>query len=75
MCELVGPWLLLAPVTPVRRLGVLAQLPLQAAIMLSGNYNWFNLHTAALLLPAWERDFDPGPDRGSGPSGAPGMGG
>ena len=75
MCELVGPWLLLAPVTPVRRLGVLAQLPLQAAIMLSGNYNWFNLHTAALLLPAWERDFDPDPGQGSGPSGARGMGG
>ena len=71
LCELVAPWLLLAPITPVRRLGVLVQLPLQAAIMLSGNYNWFNLHTAALLLPAWEHDF--GLD--SGPSGAPGTGG
>ena len=29
----------------------------------------------ALLLPAWERDFDPDPGQGSGPSGARGMGG
>ena len=27
LCELVAPWLLLAPITPVRRLGVLVQLP------------------------------------------------
>ena len=67
LCELVAPWLLLAPVTPVRRLGVLVQLPLQLAIMLTGNYNWFNLHTAALLLPAWERDYTP-LDRGEQPS-------
>ena len=50
LCELVAPWLLLAPITHVRRVGVLLQLPLQMAIALTGNYNWFNLHTAALLL-------------------------
>jgi len=26
--------------------------------MASGNYNWFNLHTALLLLPSWDQDFD-----------------
>ena len=56
LCELVAPWLLLAPVTAVRRVGVVVQLALQAAIAATGNYNWFNLHTAALLLPAWDRD-------------------
>ncbi|KAH8057189.1 hypothetical protein JL722_6832 [Aureococcus anophagefferens] len=28
-----------------------------ALIMYSGNYNWFNLHTVVLLLPAWACDF------------------
>jgi hypothetical protein len=32
------------------------QLPFQIAIMISGNYNWFNIHTAVLLLPAWDKD-------------------
>ena len=56
VCELLAPWMLLAPLTAVRRIGVLVQLPLQVLIMATGNYNWFNLHTAALLLPAWARD-------------------
>ena len=56
LCELVAPWLLLAPITAVRRVGCAVQLPLQVAIAYTGNYNWFNMHTAALLLPAWERD-------------------
>ena len=37
LCELVAPWLLLAPVTSIRRVGVAVQLPLQAAIMVTGN--------------------------------------
>ncbi|KAL1496713.1 hypothetical protein AB1Y20_014306 [Prymnesium parvum] len=63
VCELVAPWLLLLPITAARRVGVVVQLPLQIAIMYSGNYNWFNLHTAALLLPAWERDVRLAPRR------------
>ena len=39
--ELVCPWLLLAPIVAVRRIGVLCQLPLQVLIMLTGNYNWY----------------------------------
>ena len=36
VCELVGPWLLLAPITPVRRVGVLLQIPLQLGIAATG---------------------------------------
>ena len=36
----------------------MCQLPLQVLIMLTGNYNWFNFHTALLLLPAWDADAD-----------------
>lgn len=54
--ELVAPWLLLVPVTAVRRVGVLVQVPLQIAIQLTGNYNWFNMQTCVLLLPAWASD-------------------
>ena len=36
LCELVGPWLLLAPITPVRRVGVVLQIPLQLGIALTG---------------------------------------
>jgi hypothetical protein len=36
----------------------MCQLPLQVLIMITGNYNWFNLHTALLLLPAWDSDAD-----------------
>ncbi|KAJ1457405.1 lipase maturation factor-domain-containing protein [Pelagophyceae sp. CCMP2097] len=58
VCELLAPWLLLVPCTPVRRVGVVVQLALQVGIQATGNYNWFNLQTAALLLPAWAPDFD-----------------
>ena len=46
LVELVAPWFLLAPITAMRRVGVLIQLPLQLLIQYTGNYNWFNLHTA-----------------------------
>ena len=58
LLELAAPWLLLAPVRPVRQVGVLCQIPLQLGIMATGNYNWFNLHTCVLLLPAWDADVD-----------------
>ena len=37
-------------------------VPLQLLIMATGNYNWFNLHTCVLLLPAWAADAHPRPD-------------
>ena len=58
LCELVAPWLLLAPITPIRRVGVLVQVALQVGIFATGNYNWFNLHTVVLLLPAWAADVE-----------------
>eukprot|EP00927_Polykrikos_kofoidii_P042217 TRINITY_DN36084_c0_g1_i1.p1 TRINITY_DN36084_c0_g1~~TRINITY_DN36084_c0_g1_i1.p1 ORF type:complete len:919 (-),score=116.73 TRINITY_DN36084_c0_g1_i1:67-2676(-) len=54
--ELAGPLLFLVPVKSVRRVGVVAQVALQAGIMATGNYNWFNVHTIALTLPAWDAD-------------------
>lgn len=72
LCELVAPWLLLAPVTRVRRIGVAIQVPLQLGIMLTGNYNWFNLHTMVLLLPAWESDVAIAPRGGGGGAGGGG---
>lgn len=54
--ELVAPFLLVVPITTVRRIGVLIQAPLQVGIMMTGNYNWFNAQTLALLLPAWDDD-------------------
>lgn len=54
--ELAAPWMLLVPICMVRRVGVVLQAALQVGIIITGNYNWFNVHTIALLLPAWEDD-------------------
>ena len=56
--EIFAPWLLIVPIRAVRQFGVLLQVPFQAGIMLTGNYCWFNWHTAILLLPAWDTDTD-----------------
>ena len=56
LLEVIAPWLLLVPIRAVRRVGVMVQVPLQVLIMLTGNYNWFNIHTAVLLMPAWDSD-------------------
>lgn len=56
--ELVAPFLLFIP-GRARRIGVSLLLALQAGIALTGNYGFFNLLCAALLLPliddAWFR--------------------
>ena len=49
--QIPAPFLVLAPSAWCRRLGVLAQAPLQLLIMLTGNYNWFNLHVRQEHLP------------------------
>eukprot|EP00927_Polykrikos_kofoidii_P006842 TRINITY_DN12776_c0_g2_i1.p1 TRINITY_DN12776_c0_g2~~TRINITY_DN12776_c0_g2_i1.p1 ORF type:complete len:897 (+),score=113.76 TRINITY_DN12776_c0_g2_i1:211-2901(+) len=67
LVELPGAFLLLFPVKSVRRVGVFAQAALQVGIMATGNYNWFNLQTIALLLPAWDAD-DYGDDDGASAS-------
>ncbi|KAJ8524524.1 hypothetical protein ON010_g16593 [Phytophthora cinnamomi] len=45
-----GPWtfFLLAPHTAMRRIGAIQQIVLQIAILLTGNYNFFNLLTMVL---------------------------
>ena len=49
--ETVGAALLLSPWAPAAALGVASNAALQLLIMLSGNYNYFNALTLALLLP------------------------
>lgn len=64
--ELVLPWLLVFPVKAVRRVSVILQASLQLGIMISGNYNWFNVHTMVLLLPAWAADdYGDSPNHGA----------
>lgn len=58
LTELPLAILLVFPVVGIRRFGVLAQAALQLGIIATGNYNWFNVHTIALLLPAWDADDD-----------------
>lgn len=52
--EVPAPFLLLAPEIQARRLGVALQLALQLGIMLTGNYNFFNILTVVLCIPCWE---------------------
>jgi hypothetical protein len=48
--------LLIAPTATIRRIGAVLQILLQLMIILTGNYNFFNLLTIALCLPCMERD-------------------
>jgi len=49
--EIPASFLLLAPNITWRRIGAILQILLQVMIMLSGNYNFFNLLTVLLCLP------------------------
>jgi hypothetical protein len=57
LVEVPLTFLLLSPFQFTRRVGVVAQAFLQIFIMLTGNYNFFNLLTLALLIPVWYSDF------------------
>jgi len=46
--------LLVVPFTYARRVGVVLQILLQVLILLTGNYNFFNLLTIALCIPVWD---------------------
>jgi Lipase maturation factor len=48
--------LLIFPFKRLRRIGAAAQILLQALIMLTGNYNFFNILTIGLMLPVWGED-------------------
>ncbi|KAK3239218.1 hypothetical protein CYMTET_50838 [Cymbomonas tetramitiformis] len=54
--EIPATFLLIAPLTWVRRCSAMLQVALMVVIMLSGNYNWFNMHYALLMIPVWEQD-------------------
>ena len=54
--EIPGTLLLLSPTATIRRIGAVFQILLQLVIILTGNYNFFNILTIALCLPCLERD-------------------
>ncbi len=54
--EIPVAFLLIAPFVKLRRIGATLQIILQILIMLSGNYNFFNVLTIALTLPCMEGD-------------------
>lgn len=54
--EIPFSFLLISPLSYLRRVGVVLQIFLQCLILLTGNYNFFNLLTIALMLPSWAND-------------------
>lgn len=56
VCQLPGALLLIAPISQCRRVGAFLQVLCMVFIQVTGNYNWFNMHTALLMLPVWEDD-------------------
>lgn len=54
--EIPATFMLLAPLVTARRIGAGLQILLQMTIILTGNYNFFNLLTICLCLPCWEED-------------------
>ena len=54
--EIPLAFLLLSPLRTTRRVGAGLQLTLQFAILLTGNYNFFNVLTCALMVMAWADD-------------------
>lgn len=52
--EIPAAVLLVLPMKRVRRFGAVLQVALQVMIILTGNYNFFNLLTMALCIPVWE---------------------
>ena len=57
LIEILLPFLLLVPLQKCRIIGVSFQIILQIMIMLTGNYNFFNLLTIILCFPCIEQDF------------------
>ena len=51
--ELPAPLLLLSPLAAPARIGVILQVLLQAIIIFSGNYNFFNILTIVVALACW----------------------
>eukprot|EP00755_Sulcionema_specki_P014368 Sspe_Gene.56469::Locus_31067_Transcript_1_1_Confidence_1.000_Length_2512::g.56469::m.56469 len=56
VCQLAAVWYLIAPFEQFRRISTLLQWLCMFLIQLTGNYNWFNMHTALLCLACWASD-------------------
>jgi hypothetical protein len=59
LVEIPMTFLLISPFQFTRRVGVALQASLQIVILLTGNYNFFNLLTLVLLVPVWTPDQPP----------------
>lgn len=56
LIEIPVAFLLIAPTVATRRIGAWLQIILQVMIIVTGNYNFFNLLTIVLCVPCMERD-------------------
>ena len=52
--EIPAAFLLVVPFSGARKVGAMLQITLQLLIILTGNYNFFNLLTMVLCIPVWE---------------------
>ncbi|KAL5259903.1 hypothetical protein ACHWQZ_G010130 [Mnemiopsis leidyi] len=59
LTEIFFPFLFFAPLAAVRAMGVYAQVFLMTMIMLTGNYNFFNLITCGLVISSLDDDYLP----------------
>lgn len=59
VAELLVPFLFFVPIRPVKIFSFYSQLVLQALIIATGNYNFFNLLTIVLCLSLLDDDFFP----------------
>ena len=66
--EIPLSFFLLSPFRRARRIGAGMQMAFQLSIMLTGNYTFFNILTAALMVAAWIDDDQP--DDGTADKGA-----
>ena len=57
LIEIPFSFLLIYPTEFGRKTGVILQSILQIIILLTGNYNFFNILALALLIPVWAGDF------------------
>ena len=57
LIEIPISFLLIAPIPIWRKIGAYLQLVLQIMIILSGNYNFFNILTMVLCIPCFEDDI------------------
>lgn len=58
LIEIPFAFLLIFPLTGIRRFGVVLQIILQISIIFTGNYNFFNLLTMSLFLVSWLEDHE-----------------